>query len=56
MTTKPSYKPWHEVVQLRDGLKTGELLLAVFAADLCDVTYNLREQVSAGRSVINGYV
>ena len=37
MTTKPSYKPWHEVVQLRDDLKTGELSLAVFAADLYDV-------------------
>ena len=29
--------PWHEVVQLRDDLKTGELSLAVFAADLYDV-------------------
>lgn len=37
MTTKPSPKPWHEVVQLRDDLKTGELSLAVFAADLYDV-------------------
>ena len=37
MTTKPSWKPWHEIVQLRDDLKTGELSLAVFAADLYDV-------------------
>ena len=37
MTTKPSYKSWHKVVQLRDDLKTGELSLAVFAADLYDV-------------------
>ena len=37
MTTKPSCKPWHQVVQLRDDLKTGELSLAVFAADLYDV-------------------
>ena len=37
MTTKPSFKPWHQVVQLRDDLKTGELSLAVFAADLYDV-------------------
>lgn len=37
MPTKPAYKPWHEVVQLRDDLKTGELSLAVFAADLYDV-------------------
>ena len=29
--------PWHEVVQLRDDLKSGELSLAVFAADLYDV-------------------
>ena len=37
MTIKPSWKPWHEVVQLRGDLKTGELSLAVFAADLYDV-------------------
>ena len=37
MTRKRPYKPWHEVVQLRDDLKTGELSLAVFAADLYDV-------------------
>jgi len=34
---KTSWKPWHKVVQLRDDLKTGELSLAVFAADLYDV-------------------
>ena len=33
----PSLKPWHEVVQLRDDLKSGELSLAIFAADLYDV-------------------
>ena len=37
MTLKSSRKPWHEVVQLRDDLRTGELSLAVFAADLYDV-------------------
>ena len=37
MMRKLPYKPWHEVVQLRDDLKTGELSLAVFAADLYDV-------------------
>ena len=37
MTTQPSRKPWHEVVQLRDDLRSGELSLAVFAADLHDV-------------------
>src|SRR5260370_30067224 len=29
--------PWHEVVQLRDDLRTGELSLSLFAADLYDV-------------------
>jgi hypothetical protein len=32
-----SWTPWHQVVQLRDDLRTGELSLAVFAADLYDV-------------------
>ena len=31
------WKPWHEVVDLREDLKTGELSLAMFAADLHDV-------------------
>ena len=34
---KSKWKPWHHVVQLRDDLRTGELSLAVFAADLYDV-------------------
>ncbi len=34
---KPAWKPWHEVVGLRSELKTGELSLSVFAADLYDV-------------------
>lgn len=29
--------PWHEVVTLRDDLRTGELTLSIFAADLYDV-------------------
>ena len=37
MAKRTSLKPWHEVVQLRDDLKTGELSLSVFAADLYDV-------------------
>ncbi len=36
--TKPAWKPWHEVVEIREDLKSGELSLAVFAADLYDVT------------------
>jgi hypothetical protein len=35
--TKTPWKPWHEVVDLRDELKTGELSLSMFAADLYDV-------------------
>lgn len=30
-------KPWHQVVQLRDDLKTGELSMSMFAADLYEV-------------------
>jgi len=30
-------KPWHEVVTLREDVKSGELTLAMFAADLYDV-------------------
>jgi len=35
--SKLAWKPWHQVVALRDDLKSGELSLAVFAADLYDV-------------------
>ncbi|RIK82262.1 hypothetical protein DCC62_00525 [candidate division KSB1 bacterium] len=35
--SKLAWKPWHKVVQIRDDLKSGELSLAVFAADLYDV-------------------
>jgi hypothetical protein len=34
---KLPWKPWHEVVSLRDDLKAGELSLAMFAADLYEV-------------------
>ena len=37
MARKLPWTPWREVVRLRDDLKTGELSLAVFAADLHDV-------------------
>ncbi|MFH1016537.1 MAG: AAA+ family ATPase, partial [Chloroflexota bacterium] len=30
-------QPWHKVVRLRDDLRTGELPLSFFAADLYDV-------------------
>src|SRR3954471_21402082 len=34
---KLPWKPWHEVVALRDDLKSGELTLNMFAADLYEV-------------------
>lgn len=34
---KQAWKPWHEVVQLRGDLKSGELPLHMFAADLYEV-------------------
>jgi len=34
---KLNWKPWHEVVTLRDDLKSGELPLHMFAADLYEV-------------------
>lgn len=34
---KTKWVPWHEVVALRNDVKTGELSLALFAADLYDV-------------------
>ena len=35
--TKLPWKPWHEVVKIREDLRSGELSLAMFAADLYDV-------------------
>ena len=35
---KLPWTPWHQVVQLRDDLKTGDLALHQFAADLYEVT------------------
>ena len=37
MAKQTALKPWHEVVELREDLKSGDLSLAVFAADLYDV-------------------
>jgi len=34
---KPAWKPWHEVVKLREDVRTGELSLSIFAADLHQV-------------------
>ena len=54
MKTQPSRKPWHEVVQLRDDVRSGELSLAVFAADLYDVVMQKgqRPVVRAARGVL----
>ena len=32
------FKPWHQVVRLKEELRSGELALAEFAADLHEVT------------------
>ena len=42
---KLQWTPWHEVVQVRDDLKSGELSLAIFAADLYDVVMNKATKV-----------
>jgi hypothetical protein len=34
---KPVWKPWHEVAKLREDVRSGELSLATFAADLYQV-------------------
>ena len=38
MTTKHQPSRWHQIVRLKDELRTGELSLAQFAADLHEVT------------------
>ena len=38
---KSQLPPWHKVVRLKDELRTGELTLAEFAADLHEVTLGL---------------
>jgi hypothetical protein len=37
MPPTPKWKPWHEVVELREELKSGELTMSMFAADLDEV-------------------
>lgn len=41
---KLAWKPWHEVVKLRDDLRTGELTLQMFAADLYEVIAQNKKQ------------
>ena len=38
LVTRKKLRPWHQVVRLKDELRTGELSLAQFAADLHEVT------------------
>lgn len=42
---KTAWTPWHQVVQLRDDLKSGELSLTIFAADLYDVVMDRAKPV-----------
>ena len=44
MSTLP-WTPWHEVVEIRDDLKSGKLSLSMFAADLYDVVMNRAESI-----------
>lgn len=44
MSTLP-WTPWHEVVELRDDLKSGDLPLSMFAADLYDVVMERAQPV-----------
>ena len=44
MSTLP-WTPWHEVVEIRDDLKSGKLSLSMFAADLYDVVMNRAEPI-----------
>ncbi len=41
---KLAWKPWHEVVTLREDLKTGELPMHIFAADLYEVIMQRKER------------
>src|SRR5215208_4420852 len=43
--TKLAWKPWHQVVRVRDDRKSGELSLAVFAADLYEVAMHRAKPV-----------
>ena len=47
---KQPWTPWHEVVALRGDVKTGELSLSLFAADLYDVKVGKGPKVYQDRS------
>jgi hypothetical protein len=44
MSTLP-WTPWHSVVKLRDDVRSGELSLSIFAADLYDVVMGVARPV-----------
>jgi hypothetical protein len=46
---KPAWKPWHQVVRLRDDVRSGELSLQMFAADLYDVAMGQAKPVYQDR-------
>lgn len=41
---KPQWKPWHEAIKLREDLRSGDLPLHLFAADLYEVVMQRGEQ------------
>ncbi len=45
MSTTTHLTPWHEVVRLREDLRSGELTLAVFAADIYEVVMDRGSKV-----------
>src|SRR4029453_15474251 len=46
---KLAWSPWHKVVPLREDVKSGELSLAIFAADLYDVVIGKARSVYQNR-------
>jgi hypothetical protein len=44
--SKLPWTPWHKVVQLRDDIRSGELSMAIFAADLHDVVIPLGRRLN----------
>lgn len=46
--------PWHQATQLWDELRTGELSLSMFAADLHDVVMQGGRRSALGRDTVEG--
>ncbi|MBI2958636.1 MAG: hypothetical protein HYY32_07335 [Chloroflexi bacterium] len=45
MASKNGRAPWHKVVTLREDLRSGDLALSIFAADLYDVAMGKGQSV-----------